>query len=195
VHRTHRAHSTQCFPCGTKNETKASCYCGEVVLHIKTDQPVFAGFCHCKSCRKAHSAPLYQCVYVKPEEITVESDGGFESPFLASKGGKGKLGEFSVVMPIGLKHRRVFCNNCGSTMFNDLTILEGGTLHKGGAELIHTYGTFPATYDTPMTEMIQSWRAWLCLPLLRQFLARAGVAVFLPCLVLAAIHVPPNKVV
>ena len=53
-------------------QAKASCYCGKIKMSIKTDEPVFAAFCHCVSCRKVHSAPLYQVVYVKPDEITIE---------------------------------------------------------------------------------------------------------------------------
>lgn len=144
------------FPSGNKNEAKASCYCGKVKMTIKSDAPIFACFCHCVSCRKTHSAPLYQCVYVTPDEITIEGGMDESNPHLASKGGKGHLGgQDGGSEELGIAHRRVFCNDCGSTMFNDLNILEDNVL---GMEAQKIIGTFPGTYDTPMREMIQSWQ-------------------------------------
>eukprot|EP01052_Picozoa_sp_SAG31_P029726 SAG31_NODE_2979_length_4829_cov_6.315645_3_plen_139_part_00 len=110
-------------------------------MTIKCDEPVFAGFCHCISCRKAHAAPLYQCVYVKPDEITVEGGMDESNPWLASKGGEGHLGcQEGGSEAAGIAHRRVFCKNCGSTMFNDLNILENNPM---GMEPMKIIGTFP----------------------------------------------------
>jgi len=53
-------------------------------MTIKSDAPIFACFCHCVSCRKTHSAPLYQCVYVTPDEITIEGGMDESNPHLAS---------------------------------------------------------------------------------------------------------------
>lgn len=41
------------------------CYCGEVGFSLSRDATVIKGlYCHCESCRRAHSAPLYQAIYV-----------------------------------------------------------------------------------------------------------------------------------
>jgi hypothetical protein len=137
-------------------QAKASCYCGKIKMSIKTDEPVFAAFCHCVCCRKAHSAPLFQVVYVKPDEITIEGGMDESNPNLASKGGQGHLGaQDNGSKVLGIVHRRVFCNDCGSIMFNDLNILDENSL---GMEAQKIIGTFPGTYDTPMREMLQSWQ-------------------------------------
>ena len=116
-------------------------------MTIKCDEPVFAGFCHCVSCRKAHSAPMYQCVYVKPHEITIEGGMDESNPNLASKGGKGHLGgQEGGTAELGIAHRRVFCNDCGSTMFNDLNILEKNELGMDAQKII---GTFPVRVAAP----------------------------------------------
>ena len=40
------------------------CYCDTVRFSIAAGtQPVWAGYCHCQDCRKAHAATLYQAVY------------------------------------------------------------------------------------------------------------------------------------
>eukprot|EP01051_Picozoa_sp_SAG22_P016595 SAG22_NODE_2371_length_2645_cov_4.857816_1_plen_426_part_00 len=131
-------------------QAKASCYCGKVKMTIKTDTPVFAAFCHCVSCRKTHSAPIYQCVYVKPDEITVEGGMDESNPNLASKGGEaghlGPQGGGEGAQEMGITHRRVFCNDCGSTMFNDLNILEENAL---GMEAQKIIGTFPVRVVQP----------------------------------------------
>jgi len=59
-------------------------------------------FCHCDSCRRAHSAPLYHIVYVPKECFTLVE-------------GKDSITEFSKKegSPI-----RAFCKVCGSKIYN-----------------------------------------------------------------------------
>lgn len=42
---------------GENTEHRGSCYCGTVEVAV-TGPPVVAGYCHCLSCRKWHSAPI-----------------------------------------------------------------------------------------------------------------------------------------
>lgn len=37
------------------------CYCGAVRFAIAAGtRPIWAGYCHCRDCRQAHAAPIYQ---------------------------------------------------------------------------------------------------------------------------------------
>lgn len=51
-----------------------SCYCGKVVFSVSTHPPPFKSlYCHCESCRRAHSAPLYHICYVPQECLVIDS--------------------------------------------------------------------------------------------------------------------------
>ena len=39
------------------SETTGQCYCGKVQVVLR-DRPLVAGFCHCRSCRTWHAAPI-----------------------------------------------------------------------------------------------------------------------------------------
>lgn len=54
-------------------------------------------YCHCSDCRKAHSAPLYQVIYVSENEVTLIE-------------GK-EIGHFSYKNE---NFTRYFCMKCGS---------------------------------------------------------------------------------
>jgi hypothetical protein len=85
------------------------CYCGDIKFEVnagEVDTPM-RGFCHCESCRRAHSAPIYQYCYVKKEHLRITA-------------GAEKVKEFakSADRPI-----RCFCSNCGSRVFNYLPVV------------------------------------------------------------------------
>ena len=81
------------------------CYCGEVAFTVATDVvPNAACFCHCESCRRAHSAPLYQVVYIPVDSFSITKGKDLVKAF--SKNAD------SVV--------RSFCKNCGSKISNVL---------------------------------------------------------------------------
>eukprot|EP01031_Cornospumella_fuschlensis_P032991 gene32991-39901_t len=81
------------------------CYCGEVHFEVDASiKPVKAVYCHCESCRRAHSAPLYQIVYTPPEAIRITKGEELLKAFSRSES-----------TPI-----RYFCSNCGSRVKNFL---------------------------------------------------------------------------
>merc|ERR1712146_708589 len=48
------------------------CYCGSVKYRIRQGtEPIITGYCHCESCRRAHSAPLYQVVYIPRNDYEI----------------------------------------------------------------------------------------------------------------------------
>ena len=51
------------YPFGEKNYATARCYCGDVEIEVKTNNPISTGFCHCVGCRTAHAAPMYHVLY------------------------------------------------------------------------------------------------------------------------------------
>lgn len=91
---------------GQTNLYHGQCYCGSIHFVVdgsfKDVRPVY---CHCDSCRRAHSAPLYQIVYVPVEAFKITEGVEFLNPF--------SRGEPS--SPI-----RSFCAKCGSRIKNEL---------------------------------------------------------------------------
>lgn len=79
------------------------CYCGQIKFLIAADvTPNVSCYCHCESCRRAHSAPLYHVVYVPIESFDV-----IEGKHLLQHFSKG---DDCIV--------RSFCQNCGSRIHN-----------------------------------------------------------------------------
>ena len=97
---------------------RGRCYCGAVRFVVRTDAtPIRATFCHCESCRRAHSAPLYQVCYVKPSDFAVTA---------------GRELLKAPPRPHGYRH---FCSECGTRICNVMT--------KG----IPRTGFFPSTLE------------------------------------------------
>ncbi len=83
------------------------CYCGQIHFSVNSDCMVLAAlYCHCESCRRSHSSPLYHCVYVRPEDFQITQGEEHLSKFQ-------KTPSTSVI--------RAFCSNCGSKVANYLT--------------------------------------------------------------------------
>ena len=81
------------------------CYCGGIKYRISAlTKPNKAVYCHCESCRRAHSAPLYQVVYLPKEDFEI-----FEGNDLLKDYSRDST---SVI--------RSFCSNCGSRIQNIL---------------------------------------------------------------------------
>ena len=76
--------SEKIYPSGDKSEAQAMCICGAVRINIKTQSPEMSAFCHCWSCRRAHSAPMYQVIYCSTANIDCRTgkkkSGNFEIP-------------------------------------------------------------------------------------------------------------------
>ena len=49
------------------------CYCGAVKVSV-SEPPMAAGFCHCLSCRKWHSAPINAWAIWPADKVTVSGD-------------------------------------------------------------------------------------------------------------------------
>ena len=75
------------------------CYCGGVEFEVANSAtPHISVYCHCESCRRAHSAPLYQVVYIPLECLNITKGQELVKVF---------------VKPGGTV-KRSFCSDCGS---------------------------------------------------------------------------------
>ena len=84
----------------TKTHLEGHCYCGGFRFSIPTNvSPKVAGYCHCESCSRANSCPLYQVVYI--DDVISGHDSAQE--FSRSS------------------CNRYFCRVCGSRVFNTLS--------------------------------------------------------------------------
>lgn len=81
------------------------CYCGGIHFEVDASiDPVKALYCHCESCRRAHSAPIYQIVYTPPEAFRITKGEELLKGYSRSESN-----------PI-----RYFCSTCGSRVKNYL---------------------------------------------------------------------------
>lgn len=81
------------------------CYCGAIRfrVHIPAGQkPIFTAYCHCDSCRRAHSAPLYHVACIDETMFEITAGAALLTEF--------KKPEGSIV--------RAFCSECGSKVLN-----------------------------------------------------------------------------
>lgn len=89
----------------TNNSIHGHCYCGEFEFTIPRNiTPYRSVYCHCDSCRRAHSSPLYQVIYIPEEEFLIIR-------------GKELIQEYR---KLDSKVTRAFCRQCGSKIFNKL---------------------------------------------------------------------------
>ena len=159
----------KCYPSGKKNEANAICICGGVEILLKTDTPAVSAFCHCWTCRRVHSAPLYQCLYVNTANIDPKTGKKIEGRFeiTVTKGfdllkpikiGSGhpnlKLLEVNPIMG-GLG--RMFCRDCGVVMLNAV-FQKPNTAMNPTDEDVPFVCVFPATFTEKMSEFIESWQ-------------------------------------
>ena len=52
---------------------QGECYCGAVSVRVR-GEPVFTAYCHCKSCRKWHSAPIAALAGWPTEDVIIEGE-------------------------------------------------------------------------------------------------------------------------
>lgn len=81
------------------------CYCGAITFTVQLPEdrpPIFAAYCHCDSCRRAHAAPLYQVACVEEAQFTLTT-------------GAEHLRDFT--RPGG-QVCRAFCDVCGTRVLN-----------------------------------------------------------------------------
>ncbi|MGI9328967.1 MAG: GFA family protein [Pseudomonadales bacterium] len=77
---------------------EGSCLCGEITYSVSCEPQTF-GHCHCRTCRKAHSA-AFSTVMSVPEEAFKWEQGEHKLSSFESSPGK----------------VRYFCSNCGSQL-------------------------------------------------------------------------------
>jgi hypothetical protein len=81
------------------------CYCGAFRFTVAIpagERPIFAAYCHCDSCRRAHAAPLYHVVCVEDSHFQVTKGHEFINEFKKAGG--------SIV--------RAFVTCCGTRVLN-----------------------------------------------------------------------------
>ncbi|KAL6043937.1 Glutathione-dependent formaldehyde-activating enzyme [Balamuthia mandrillaris] len=106
------------------------CYCGGVRFQVTVppllaeQQSVLATYCHCDSCRRAHSAPLYHVVYLPSPRFRVAQGQDLVREF-------SKKSEPPCIV-------RAFCSTCGTRLYN---------LLPGSARLSAHTGFFPALLE------------------------------------------------
>ncbi len=150
------------YPSGSKTQAEALCICGEVRLSIKTKMPLTSTFCHCRSCKRAHSSHMYHSIYCGSSNIDPRNgylkEGEFE--VMIKKG-------FDLLKPVpggpgnpnyktwdnsprvgGMG--RMFCKKCGVIMLNAFFKKVG----DGGDSI----GVFPGTFTEPLSAFVQSWQ-------------------------------------
>jgi hypothetical protein len=126
------------MPSGDEQDIHGGCYCGGVRFRIAGGtKPHWAGYCHCRDCRQAHAAPIYQYVYVK-------------EPFFEITQGEGLLKWFTRVESRRDVFRRHFCDRCGSKVYNSLIVEEGGNS-------VSLRGTFPSLFDDQSVAKSEVW--------------------------------------
>ncbi|MBX2869394.1 MAG: GFA family protein [Acidiferrobacterales bacterium] len=114
------------------------CYCGSVRFSIAAGtKPHWAGYCHCKDCRQANAAPLYQYIYVKKQYFQIIE-------------GKQLLRWYTRADPNINNLKRFFCERCGSKVFNSVTA-------KKADRDVELCGTFPSLFDDPVIATSATW--------------------------------------
>jgi hypothetical protein len=106
-----------------------NCYCGAVRFAIGEACSVHASlYCHCESCRRAHSAPVYHVVYIRPEDFSFTH-------------GENLVVHYRKTPATTVS--RTFCSHCGSKVAN--------ILHNKP-----WVGFFPATLDEGLQHKLPS---------------------------------------
>ena len=88
---------------------EGSCLCGQVKVQVE-GPPIRAGYCHCKTCRKGHAAPVNAVAVWSNEAVRVIQ-------------GEALIANY----PSGISNRH-WCRHCGSGLMNRLNIQEGVTV-------------------------------------------------------------------
>lgn len=93
-----------------------SCLCGAVTYACAAD-PVFAGNCHCRDCKKASGSGYAPTFFVPEGAITINGEVKYHE-------GMGDSGHLV---------RRGFCPNCGSQMFGKPAAMPGLIAVRAGS--------------------------------------------------------------
>lgn len=93
------------------------CLCGAVRYEVSGD-PIRVANCHCDDCRKVTGAAFATNVFVKEDDLTIQS---------------GDLGSYSHQSDSGNTMTKKFCSNCGSQVFSEGTGSPGAVGIKVGS--------------------------------------------------------------
>ena len=160
--------AAKCFPSGTKNEATSTCLYGDVEINLKTNEPLLTAFCHCWACRRAHSEPVYQCIYVATSnfcsktghqreaefELTVTS--GFDLLTRAKMGPGNPNYETMDANPKFGGLGRIICSKCGVVMMTALFTRPHREFNDGEKDALMVC-VFPGTFTEKISEFIQAW--------------------------------------
>ena len=114
------------------------CYCGSVRFKIAAGtKPHWAGYCHCKDCRQANAAPIYQYIYVKKQYFQIIE-------------GLDLLKWYTRADPNINNLKRFFCKRCGSKVYNSMIA------KKDDSEL-ELWGTFPSLFEDQAIATSDTW--------------------------------------
>jgi hypothetical protein len=102
------------------------CYCGGVRFVIASGaKPMFKGYCHCRDCRQAHAAPLYQFAYMVERDFRIVEGSELLEWYTREESRREAF-------------KRFFCKRCGTKVFNYMI------LEPNGEEV---RGVFPSLFD------------------------------------------------
>ncbi len=114
------------------------CYCGAVRFLIAAEtEPFWAGYCHCRDCRQAHAAPIYQYVYVEKRYFRIIEGSAFLKWYTRAESARDSF-------------KRFFCERCGSKVYNYLLT------DKDNSE-VELCGTFPSLFDDQEIATNNTW--------------------------------------
>src|ERR1700733_10353769 len=106
-------------------EMTGGCLCGQVRYSSNAD-PAFVGVCHCKHCQKQTGTAFSVLVGIPKSALTVQ----------------GQLKTFHDTGDSGQPVDRNFCQECGSPIFTDVTVMPGVAFIKRALSMIR-HGSTP----------------------------------------------------
>lgn len=81
---------------------RGSCLCGAIRFECRS-APMYAGFCHCRNCQKAHAAPYAAVALMPPGSIALLA---------------GEPKRHEMIADSGARTFREFCGQCGTHLFS-----------------------------------------------------------------------------
>ena len=129
------------------------CYCGDVQFStIPGTRPIIAGYCHCRDCRQAHAAPVYQFVYLDASRFEIVSGYDLLNSYVRDDSRRDRF-------------KRYFYMRCGTRIYNYW-------FYERNNQNRILSGTFPSLFDNQEVAMSSRWspkntcivqrQLWIC---------------------------------